>query len=352
MNAPALEVVRRTHPVAELLPLIRGDAFDELVADVKKNGLRDPIWIDRNGDILDGRNRYAACRAAGVEPRFQTFGGDDPIAFIISMNLHRRHLAAGQRAAIATELLPHLEKEARARRRATQNNRTAKASSPGNRPGSAGESRQHAAKMVGCDPTYVSDAKALKEDAPDLFEEVRAGARTLPEAKREAQARCTPGMFTSERDDWCTPPAFVEAVRQVFGVIELDPCSNASSDVGARVAWTEEDDGLSRDWTEHGTVYVNPPYGDAIGQWVDKCIESAHYTDVIALVPSRTDTAWFHRILEMAFHIPTTIGFYKGRLTFKGAPNPAPFPSAVVYWGERGEFQDVFHPLCTRLWLP
>jgi hypothetical protein len=80
-----------------------GTDFDELVADVKENGLRDPIITYRE-TILDGRNRLRACEAADVEPRFKEWTGDDPVAFVISCNLHRRHLNAVQRAAIAAKL--------------------------------------------------------------------------------------------------------------------------------------------------------------------------------------------------------------------------------------------------------
>ena len=171
----------------------------------------------------------------------------------------------------------------------------------------------------------------------------------LPDVEPEASfAADNAALFSSERDSWCTPPAIIKAVREVLHVVELDPCSNADSDVHARTEWCEKEDGLSRDWTEHGTVYANPPYGDGIGPWVDKCIASGRETDVIALIPARTDTTWFHRIIESC----AAIGFLRGRLTFKGAPHPAPFPSAIVYWGERQEFRTVFEPLCTRLWLP
>ena len=75
-DAPA----REFHAVADLFPLMRGPAFDELVADIKKNGLREPILLDADGRILDGRNRYRACLEAGVEPRFVEWQGEGPLA--------------------------------------------------------------------------------------------------------------------------------------------------------------------------------------------------------------------------------------------------------------------------------
>lgn len=85
------------HPLANVLPMIEGPPYTELVADIRANGQHDPI-ITLDDQILDGRNRYLACLEAGIEPRFAPFTGSDPAAFVISKNLHRRHLNAGQRA--------------------------------------------------------------------------------------------------------------------------------------------------------------------------------------------------------------------------------------------------------------
>ncbi len=91
------------HPLSELFPLMQGREFDELVADIKAHGLREPITT-LDGMILDGRNRWRACEAAGREPFFETFRGEDPLAWVVSLNLHRRHLDESQRAMVAAKL--------------------------------------------------------------------------------------------------------------------------------------------------------------------------------------------------------------------------------------------------------
>lgn len=91
------------HPLAELFPLIEGAEFDALVADIKDNGLREPI-VMLEETVLDGRNRLRACDASGVQPRFVQFDGDDPLRYVISKNLRRRHLRDSQRALIAARI--------------------------------------------------------------------------------------------------------------------------------------------------------------------------------------------------------------------------------------------------------
>lgn len=150
-------------------------------------------------------------------------------------------------------------------------------------------------------------------------------------------------LMSSERDDWNTPEIVLERVR-AMGPIGLDPCGNAGSIVGAETEWRLERDGdsLHRDWSGHGLVYCNPPYGRLIRAWVAKCREtSATGAEVIALVPARPDTRWWHE--SCAPPAADAVCFWRGRLTFLGAPAGAPFPSAIIYFGDRPRrFQEVF----------
>jgi len=154
----------------------------------------------------------------------------------------------------------------------------------------------------------------------------------------------TPGpapMFTSSTGDWYTPPEIVEAVRELFGIIDLDPCSNSheAPNVPALVHFTREDDGLSRPW--FGRVYLNPPYGKGIGPWIEKVREeheAGRVTAAVVLVKAATDTRWFRVLSERYPRCEVA-----GRLKFSGCKNPAPFPSVLFYLGDEVQrFADVF----------
>jgi len=97
------------HPLAALLPALDDAALHELAVDIKEHGLRDPI-MTLDGLVLDGRNRLRACELAGVEPRFIAFSGADPLAYVASMNLYRRHLNESQRALVAARVIEIYER--------------------------------------------------------------------------------------------------------------------------------------------------------------------------------------------------------------------------------------------------
>lgn len=91
------------HKVANIFPLIHGKEFVELKTDIKANGVHEPI-VMYQGQILDGRNRFRACQEVGVTPEFVEYEGADPVGYVLSLNLHRRHLNESQRAMVADKV--------------------------------------------------------------------------------------------------------------------------------------------------------------------------------------------------------------------------------------------------------
>ncbi len=155
------------HPLCTLFPRITGAEFDSLVTDIGRHGLRDPIVL-HDGMVLDGGNRYRACMEAGVEPRFVNFGGDDVVSFVLSANLHRRHLQAGQQAAIVAL--------------ATDWGKAQRVGNPqfGNVAGLQSVS-DRAAKSGASDRTQRMADKVARE-SPELAERVAHGEVSLPKA--------------------------------------------------------------------------------------------------------------------------------------------------------------------------
>lgn len=91
------------HPICDAFPRMPGEEFVALKKDIRENGLIEPIWL-YEGKVLDGRHRYFACQETGIEPRFRQYEGDNPIGFVASLNVNRRHLSESQRAMAAANL--------------------------------------------------------------------------------------------------------------------------------------------------------------------------------------------------------------------------------------------------------
>jgi len=111
----------------------------------------------------------------------------------------------------------------------------------------------------------------------------------------------------------------------------LDPCCTKKT-AKCKKYFTKRDNGLRKSWEGH-TVFVNPPYGREVPKWVKKSYEESLKDDttVVMLIPSRTDTRYWHDYCMKA----DELYFIKGRLKFGDAKNAAPFPSAVVVFGNK-----------------
>ena len=168
------------HKYAQLFPMASEGELAEMAADIKQRGLLHPI-ITVNGQILDGRNRFRACELAGVTPDFREYEGVDPLADVISWNLHRRQLSTSQRAALGAELKPMFEAEAKGRM-------SEGGKGVANLP-QAGKSRDQAAHAVNVSGRIVQDAEAILKDDPEEFEKIKSGKSTVNAAKRKIERK-------------------------------------------------------------------------------------------------------------------------------------------------------------------
>ena len=133
--------------------------------------------------------------------------------------------------------------------------------------------------------------------------------------------------YSSKTNEWSTPQDFFNELNKEFN-FTLDPCAT-SENAKCTKYFTVEDDGLKQDWS-NDVVFMNPPYGREIKYWVQKAYEeSLKGATVVCLIPSRTDTQYWH---DYIFGKADDIRFLKGRLKFGGSKNPAPFPSAVIVY--------------------
>ena len=195
------------HEAAELFPLITGTAFEYFVMDMITNGQMEPVVLDRNGKIIDGRNRARAFERMGKKPNVKVYDGDDVLQYVISQNLHRRDLTDSQRAMIAAKL-------------ATR--------SPGmyTRPGQIRHIRDlpptvaRAAEMFSVSTFSVERAKIVRaEGSPELVDATTSGAIPVHTAARVAREM-----------DHAAQAEFVDAVKSGVNPSKAAPPSKPERD--------------------------------------------------------------------------------------------------------------------------
>lgn len=334
------------HPIAEIFPLMSGDDFVALKADIREHGLLEPIWI-ADGKILDGRNRFRACQEVGAIPVFREYTGNDPVAFVVSLNLKRRHLNESQRGMVAAKLanmshggdrktdqaanlqLEHVTQTAAA----DLLNVSPRTVATAKRVQSDGVAELNQAVETGA--ISVSTAATLTELPPDIqVEVVTQGPEQMKEAAKDIRKAHV--AHNSGDNEWYTPPEFIEAAKVVLGVIDLDPASNPAANevVGASVYYTAEDSGLDKEW--RGKVWMNPPYAsNLISLFADKLakhVESGNVSEAIVLVNNATETGWFARLGG----ISSALCFPKSRIKFWAPDKDKAAPlqgQAILYMG-------------------
>lgn len=211
------------HPACKMFPLMPPEEFEAFKADIKKRGVIDPVLI-HDDFILDGRHRSIACDQLGIEcptAWWEPKEDESVYEFVLSKNLHRRSLTAGQRAAIAVEAEVAIAaeiKEREAKRKANVTTAPGRESTP-----QQGTAATIAAKLTGASPRSVERAKRVSKAAPDLIDDVKDGKKTLKQAEKEVKKRESKG-----------PPPFSDAPKE-------DP------EVAAALAAAPEFDALARE---------------------------------------------------------------------------------------------------------
>jgi N6-adenosine-specific RNA methylase IME4 len=187
------------HEYANLFPMMDDCSFASLVADIRENGLIEPIVL-YDEQILDGRNRYKACLELGIEPRFERVNGNTkPLQYVISKNLQRRHLNESQRAVVAARL----------------------ANMPNHRPNKSlnldSYSMGQSAEILNVSRATVATIKAIEREAPELIEKIECGELTANRAWTEVQRR------EARRNLESVEIQQAKALEGVYDVIVIDP---------------------------------------------------------------------------------------------------------------------------------
>ena len=212
------------HPLSKIFPNLEGEAYAHFLEDIRRHGVREPITLFE-GMILDGRNRYRAAIEAGVDCPTTEYGGDDPLGFVISLNLKRRHLNESQRAMVAGRL----------------------AKLPPHRPPAKGanlptSSIAEAAKLLNVSERSIKSAKVVREHGtPELIAAAEAGgvsvaaaagAAQLPEAEqREAVAKGKEGVRAAAKKARSEKPARRQPKRTDVLLTELHHLARHCRDI-------------------------------------------------------------------------------------------------------------------------
>ena len=216
------------HPIARMFPLDNdGPEFHAFAEDIRVNKLQQPIVL-HEGKILDGRRRYLACKQLGVSPKFWEWAGtESPLDFVVSLNLHRRHLAPSQRAAIGLKLLEEEKPKAKERQRLSKGRgkKGAKRCATLN-----GKATVRAAERVGCSPRLIEQIKHIHAESPTLIPKIAAGSLTVANAVASLRPKSSPVLGKT-----VTPPSVCYWIWQTLAEtgyapsVILDPAAGSGN---------------------------------------------------------------------------------------------------------------------------
>lgn len=312
------------HSIAEWFPMMEAEEFEEFVDDVRINGIKDPITLHEN-KILDGRHRHKARSITGRQAQYvQLPANVDPVDFVLTKNLHRRHLTASQRAFIAERVATQ-----KSRGRPLKNGTTV--------------TRRKAAKLTGISTRQISRVRAINARCPpEISDAIRDGDITINDAEaasklppehqiqalqqvregRTKSMRAAMDLFDGEtfpdhtgddgqaaheendtgtgNDDAADQPvdsvvptiADAQSVRDVLESIELDPASSAQANAIVKATRSFSPDDETLEW--HGKTWLRIPESDhsTCERLLSQCISAVEgggiESAIVDLTPSHT----------------------------------------------------------------
>lgn len=322
------------HPAAQVFPMMSDEELAVLSGDIRDNDQREPIILikldDGTSAILDGRNRFLACAQAGVTPEFDWYEGDDPIGYVLSLNLHRRHLNESQRGVVGAKLKYLYEADAEKRRLANLKQNQAD-DAEGDRAGRSahsgpGRARDQAADAVNVGSRTVGKAeKVLENGVPELIEMVEQGrirvelaeklAARPPEEQRKVIAK-----IKAELAEKPTKNAKAIVRRydkdKVIETIRREPQPLPEGPfrvIAADYPWEYEkrkEDGTQRNQTPYPTMTIEE--GVALGEQIQKI---AYFDCILWFWTTNAHMPVAHEIVRAwGFTHKTILTWDKGRI--------------------------------------
>lgn len=355
----------------QVMPDLSPEEFEVLKQDIAKSGVLVPVEYDENGNILDGHHRVRACAELGIKewPSVVRVGftEEQKRTHARRLNLNRRHLTQEQKRELIRQQLietPAISDRQIARDLGVDNKTvgvqrkelesTEEIPQLTETMGADGKVRpryiEKEAQEVQPSPTTDQVESSPKASAPSISQTTSVFLPTnkgMEKAVQKEIKKSNPGthvILSSESNEWYTPAKYIEAVRLVMGLIELDPasCDAANKTVKAEVYYSKEDNGLGKVW--FGKVFCNPPYGGLSGPFSAKLIDeykAGNVSEAILLVNANsTDTQWFYPLWDY------TLCFTNHRIDFispEAKENNSTHGSVFVYLGENsGKFASIF----------
>lgn len=336
----------------DLIPPLSDIERIQLEDNLTREGCRDPlvVWYqdDDNCILIDGHNRFEICERNEIEFALveMKFGERrEVIDWICRNQLGRRNLSPADASELRGRMYNGRKKAAHRPEKRGQNDpviaeRTADA---------VAKETGVSARTVKRDGKYAEAVDQVAETVPDIRGKVRSGEVTKSDVveaakspEKAAEILSKPHVSNnSGNNEWYTPTEFCESARAVMGEITLDPasCKVANKQVKAKKFYTQEQDGLDREWD--GRVWLNPPYGQPlIAEFAKKVVlewQSGRIAEAIVLVNNATETAWFQLMLAEA----AAVCFKAGRIRFldsDGEPSKTPLQGqAFLYFGSNGK---------------
>lgn len=346
-----------------LLPMLKDEEYNGLLDSIRDNGQYEAIRVGLIDEeiIIDGHNRYRICKKLGIAPFFsneiRVFEDiHEAKLWMINNQRERRNLNNFELAELAVlerEVIAEINKGKQGTRtdlcEDSVKNIAQNSAQCEERDRSENTSYVLAKKAGVSHDTINRVSKIMKKCSPDIISSLRAGELTINKAYSQVTNRLSlnTGCF-----EWYTPIEIVEVARAVLGNISLDPCSSETANeiVKADVFYTEEEDGLKKDWK--GSIWMNPPYAQPlISQFCEKLVE--HFTngdvaEAITLTNNTTETRCAQALLSNSSAIcllGKRVKFIDGSGKERGTPLQG---QMICYLGEDcNKFEEEFGKLGT-----